>query len=103
MRIPRILVELPLGTATPVTLPPGPSRHLLQVLRLRAGDPLILFNGDGRDFPGRLLIPAKDAVRVQLDHPTEIEPPPGWRSTWESESPRVNVWTGWSKRQSSWA
>jgi len=79
MRIPRILVELPLGPAAPVTLPPGPSRYLLQVLRLRAGDPLILFNGDGRDYPGRLSVPAKDAIQVQLDHSTEIEPPPRLR------------------------
>jgi 16S rRNA (uracil1498-N3)-methyltransferase len=37
---------------------------------------LILFNGDGRDFPGRILAAAKDGTRVQVDHPTKIEPPP---------------------------
>ena len=74
MHLPRVLVELPLSEGKCVTLPPGPSRHLIQVLRLRAGDSLILFNGDGRDFPGRLLIPAKDAARVQIGPPTGIEP-----------------------------
>jgi len=76
MRLPRILVELPLNAKARIRLPPGPSRHLVQVLRLRAGDPIILFNGDGRDFPGRLLIPARDAVQVQVDQPSEIEPIP---------------------------
>jgi 16S rRNA (uracil1498-N3)-methyltransferase len=76
MRVPRILVEMPLGEEGPVTLPPGASRHLVQVLRLGAGDAVILFNGDGRDFPGRVLVPAKGAVQVQIAHPTEIEPPP---------------------------
>jgi 16S rRNA (uracil1498-N3)-methyltransferase len=76
MRIPRILVELPLSEETQVTLPPAQSQHLAQVLRLRAGHSLILFNGDGRDFPGRILIPAKDAAQVQLGRPTEIEPVP---------------------------
>jgi len=76
VRLPRILVELPLSDKARIRLPPGPSRHLVQVLRLRAGDPLILFNGDGRDFPGRLLVPARDAVQVQVDQPSEIEPTP---------------------------
>ena len=76
MPVPRILVDLPLEKAGRIILPPRPSRHLAQVLRLRAGDPLILFNGDGRDFPGRLVIPAKDAVVVELDEPTTEEPIP---------------------------
>jgi len=76
VRIPRILVELTLVREAQVTLPPSPSRHLVQVLRLRAGDPLILFNGDGRDFPGRLLIPSRDAAQVQIGQPTDVEPPP---------------------------
>jgi 16S rRNA (uracil1498-N3)-methyltransferase len=76
MSIPRILVDLPLEKAGQIILPARPSRHLVQVLRLRAGNPLILFNGDGRDFPGRLVIPTKDAVVVELDEATEEEPAP---------------------------
>jgi 16S rRNA (uracil1498-N3)-methyltransferase len=76
MPVPRILVDLPLEKTERIILPARPSRHLVQVLRLRAGDPLILFNGDGRDFPGRLVIPTKDAGVVELDEPTEEEPTP---------------------------
>jgi len=76
MRVPRVLVDLPLDKEGTVTLPLGPSRHLAQVLRLRTGDPVILFNGEGRDFPGRVLIPAKDAVQVQIEASTAMEPLP---------------------------
>jgi 16S rRNA (uracil1498-N3)-methyltransferase len=76
MPVPRILVDLPLEKQERIILPARASRHLVQVLRLRTGDPLILFNGDGRDFPGRLVTPTKDAALVQIDEPTEEEPAP---------------------------
>lgn len=76
MRVPRIFVAQPLREEARVALPPRQSKHLVSVLRLRAGDRLILFNGDGREVPGRLLTPAKGAALVQLDKPSELEPPP---------------------------
>jgi 16S rRNA (uracil1498-N3)-methyltransferase len=76
MRLPRILVAQPLPEEARITLPPRQSTHLVSVLRLRTGDRLVLFNGDGRDVPGRLLTPAKEAALVQLDKPSEPEPPP---------------------------
>jgi 16S rRNA (uracil1498-N3)-methyltransferase len=75
MRVPRVFVELPLGGENRVRLPPGASRHLIQVLRLRTGAPLTLFNGDGRDFPGRLLIVTGGAAEVETGLPTDREPP----------------------------
>jgi 16S rRNA (uracil1498-N3)-methyltransferase len=75
MHIPRIFVEMPLSKEELVTLPPAQSRHLAQVLRLRAGDPLILFNGDGRDFPSRLVIPAKDSLQAEVRDATQFELP----------------------------
>ena len=74
LRIPRVFVELPLGRETRVELPPGPARYVAQVLRLRVGDSLILFDGDGRDYPGRLLVVTRGRVQVTIDSPTESEP-----------------------------
>lgn len=54
MRTPRCYTDQPLGAAQTVTLEPEASHHLLRVLRLRCGDSLILFNGDGRDYSGVL-------------------------------------------------
>jgi len=75
-RLPRVLVELPLDGPARVALPPGPSRHLVRVLRLRAGDALVLFNGDGRDVPGHLLRASDQGVQVEIGAPSTMEPPP---------------------------
>lgn len=76
MRLPRTLVDLPLDAGARLTLPPAPSHHLVRVLRLRVGDPLVLFNGNGRDFPGTILRAAEAGVEVRIGAPTEVEPPP---------------------------
>ena len=56
MRTPRIFSPLPLQSDTRVELDGNACRHLLQVLRLPPGAPLILFDGSGRDFDARLAI-----------------------------------------------
>ena len=76
MRSSRFFVDLPLYEGQRVILPAGPSRHLTQVLRLRPGDPLVLFNGDGRDFDASLLVPARDAAQVEVGNPGGVEAPP---------------------------
>lgn len=54
MREPRVYTDQPLEPGTHLTLEPAPSHHLLRVLRLMPGDRLRLFNGNGRDYLGRL-------------------------------------------------
>jgi 16S rRNA (uracil1498-N3)-methyltransferase len=54
----RVYVEAALTAGSRVDLPPDTAAHLAKVLRARAGDELILFNGDGREFNGAI-----DAVR----------------------------------------
>lgn len=73
-RTPRIYVDLGLNPGEVLTLPAGPSRHLTQVLRLGRGAPLILFNGDGHDYAGRLVQADRDGARLQVDQPGEPEP-----------------------------
>ena len=50
MRIPRIYHHQPLKNRDQVTLPPPATRHLLTVLRLKTGAPLVLFDGSGFEF-----------------------------------------------------
>lgn len=76
MRVNRIYVDLPLAVGQRLGLPAAQSRHLIQVLRLRAGDPLVLFNGDGRDYPGRLVTASRSDSRVEIETAGEIEPEP---------------------------
>jgi len=50
MRVPRIYTEQQLHAATGIQLEAGPSQHIARVLRMRAGDTLVLFNGSGGQY-----------------------------------------------------
>jgi len=50
MRIPRFYTGQSLAANQTLLLESSPSHHLLKVLRSRPGDPVILFNGDGREY-----------------------------------------------------
>lgn len=54
MRIPRIFVAMELATDTLIQLPKEPANHLANVLRLKAGHPVVLFNGDGNEYSAEL-------------------------------------------------
>jgi 16S rRNA (uracil1498-N3)-methyltransferase len=73
MRLPRIFVESPLSAGSSLALAAGPTRHLTQVLRLTVNAPLILFNGDGRDYPARLIDSQRAAATVLVEGATELE------------------------------
>lgn len=52
MRIPRLYVPIPLSSGARVTLDQNAANHAVRVLRLSAGAPLILFNGEGGEYAG---------------------------------------------------
>lgn len=76
MRAPRIFVDEPLNSGAQVTLTAGPAQHLIGSLRLASGAPLILFNGDGRDYGARLLTTNRGGVSVAIETVGEPEPQP---------------------------
>jgi 16S rRNA (uracil1498-N3)-methyltransferase len=76
MRTPRIYVDLELSEGAHLHLPAGPARHLSQVLRLGAGADVVLFNGDGRDYPARLLRGERGASVVSVGPAGPSEPLP---------------------------
>lgn len=49
-----------------LSLPAQAAMHAVRVLRLRAGDPLVLFNGDGNDYASELVEAAARDVRVRV-------------------------------------
>lgn len=77
---PRFLIEnLAEGTAaqrldagTGIDLPPAVSHHAARVLRLRVGDPLVLFDGRGGEYPASV-IASGPPVRVRIDRFDAIE------------------------------
>lgn len=66
MRLTRCYVDLPLRAGARVVLPEVTANHLARVLRLREGDPCVLFNGDGHDHDGRIASIGKREVVVEL-------------------------------------
>ncbi len=54
MRLTRLYVPGPLADATEAELPEAAAAHVTRVLRLRPGDPLLLFDGSGAEFRAEL-------------------------------------------------
>jgi 16S rRNA (uracil1498-N3)-methyltransferase len=73
----RVYVEAALTAGSTVDLPPGTASHLAKVLRARAGDELILFNGDGREFTGAIetVRGSRVAASVGEGRPVDKESP----------------------------
>ncbi len=74
--MPRVYVDARLRAEAEVLLGEDAAAHLARVLRLRAGDPVTLFNGDGRDYAGRLVALAKRDARVAVEAVSDAEPEP---------------------------
>lgn len=55
MRRIRAYLDMPLTPGQSAPLSPDARAHLHKVLRLRDGDTVTLFNGDGHDYPARLI------------------------------------------------
>ena len=56
MRAARFFVDEPLAIKSRIALPERVAHHALRVLRLRDGDPIVLFNGAGGEFAARLSV-----------------------------------------------
>ncbi len=69
MSAPRLYVDLALAAGTRVTLPAESARHAVRVLRCRRGDPLVLFDGRGGEYPGTVdSVSRQDCVVVLGEH-----------------------------------
>jgi 16S rRNA (uracil1498-N3)-methyltransferase len=66
MRVPRVYVDQPL-TGGELSLDERAAHYVGQVLRMRAGRELILFNGDGNAYAATIIEAAKKHVLCQLD------------------------------------
>ncbi len=67
----RFYVNLPLGTG-PVTLEGSEARHLITVRRIRPGDRVCLFNGDGKEYAAEVTATTRQKVALEV---TGIEAP----------------------------
>jgi 16S rRNA (uracil1498-N3)-methyltransferase len=77
MRSIRLFTDAPLEPGHTLTLPAPAAAHALRVLRLKSGDAVTLFNGDGHDYPARLVAASIRDVRAEVTSraPTARESP----------------------------
>jgi len=66
MRTIRCHVDAPLSVGATATLSETATGHVVRVLRLGVGDPLVLFNGDGCDYDARLVSAGKRGAEAEV-------------------------------------
>jgi 16S rRNA (uracil1498-N3)-methyltransferase len=74
-RTPRLYIEAPLGPDTAVAVEPAHAHYLLNVLRLRPGDAVLVFNG--RDGEWRCVLANSGKRAVNLIAETQTRPQTG--------------------------
>ncbi len=77
MREPRLFVDIELRPGMSLELPAASVRHAAQVLRLRSGDPVRLFNGLGGEFTAQIdtFNKMRLSARIGEHYPIERESP----------------------------
>ena len=73
MRLSRLFVETPLAIGQEVVLPKESAHYLLNVIRLRVGATVIVFNGQGGEYVASLMTATKKNAKLQINEYQEIE------------------------------
>ncbi len=66
MRIPRIYTSQSLKPGSQIELEAGPSHHLIKVLRMSEGRDIVLFNGNGCEYPATISQTSKKTAIVAI-------------------------------------
>ena len=72
MRLSRVYCETALELGAEVALPTSAANHGARVLRLRAGAPLVAFDGRGRDYHCEVVAIEGSRVRVRVGEAAEV-------------------------------
>lgn len=73
MKSPRVYHPSRLQVGRDTTLDDAASHHLGRVLRMKAGDPVVLFDGTGGEYRGTIRGTERSGVRVRVESFDEIE------------------------------
>jgi len=73
MRLIRICVEQPIKIDSTIILPEQAGEHVVRVLRLGVGHPIVLFNGDGYEYDALLSSMAKRAVAATVTEKRSVD------------------------------
>jgi 16S rRNA (uracil1498-N3)-methyltransferase len=73
-RTPRVYLDAPLAAGRAVSLDRGQANYLLNVLRLKQGDALLLFNGRDGEWSARLAGAGRRALAAVVDEQKRAQP-----------------------------
>jgi 16S rRNA (uracil1498-N3)-methyltransferase len=77
MRIPRAYIQQDLACGVTVTVSGQTARHITQVLRLRTGARLQVFNGDGKEYSATFIRTGRSEITLDIGKPLDTLPEPG--------------------------
>jgi len=66
MRLNRVHIESPIGDTPQLSFDGGAANHVARVLRLRTGQPVVLFDGSGAECDAVIEAVLRDSVRVSI-------------------------------------
>jgi len=75
-RTPRLFVESPLGAGADIALGRGQANYLANVLRLKAGADVLVFNGRDGEWRATLVAAGKKALRLAVGEATRAQTAP---------------------------
>lgn len=73
MRIPRLFVDVPMQAGDQIELPSDAAHYVSKVLRLKAGRPLLIFNGQGGEYQAALKTVDKKSVTVDVETFSDVD------------------------------
>src|SRR5579862_7384066 len=73
LRLKRVYVDSALPPGGVLELPDAAAVHLAKVMRVRNGDALVLFTGDGREFPGTVQSVRGSKVTASVGEPRTVD------------------------------
>lgn len=96
MADPRFLLNAPLRGAGEYDLDPQESHHAASVLRLRTGDAVMVFDGQGACAPAVLAVAGRNAVHARVESADDVqrEEPAVPRLTIATAIPKGKRWQG---------
>lgn len=72
--MPRLFVDCSLTSNQQMTLPLAQSHYLLQVLRMKAGEDLLLFNGQDGEWAAQIEVVSSKKATLQVKTQTRLQP-----------------------------
>jgi len=102
MSIPRFHLPVPLTVAATLNLPEAAAHHAARVLRLRNGDAVTLFNGQGGEYAARITAIGKHDVTVAIERHDPVERESPLPVTLVQAVSSANAWISPSRRPWNW-